>query len=147
MTFWSEDFPGPKQVFIPAKAGRFRWVAIAAATAWFLAACASGNRPAKSPTPDRNPYLITVGELEASQRMNVYEAVRDLRPNWLWQRRGRTGEALVYLDERAVGTASSLRRFSTNVVAELRYLSANEAQLRFGQLNGQRPAIVVELIK
>lgn len=99
------------------------------------------------PTASRDPYLILAAELESLDRDNLYDAVRQLRPAWFTRRtRQRTGEEniLVYLDDRQMGSASTLRRFSSRTVQSVRYLSPTEAQVRYGQINIGRPAILIE---
>lgn len=103
-------------------------------------ACVSpgGRRP---PGP-RDPYLITARELSETPTDNLYDAVSQLRPDWY--RRGRAGASrtiMVYLDDRHVGDVSALRNFSPQSVAEIRYLSVTEAQVRYGTRNLGRPAI------
>jgi hypothetical protein len=86
-------------------------------------------------------------ELEASRQSNLYDAIRQLRPFWLTrQTRNRTGEAgiAVYLDDQFIGDPNALRRLPIHATSQVRYMSPTEAQVRFGQVNGLRAAIVVE---
>jgi hypothetical protein len=135
-------------MFLPSSRSSIgRTAAVASLIVMMLAGCRAG-RGSRPPADPRDPYLITAVEIEGSARLNLFDLVQELRPNWFTRRsRGRSGEVLVYIDERPLGNASSLRRFSTNVVASVRYLSATEAQVRYGQVNGGRAAIVVELVK
>lgn len=110
-----------------------------------VVACAKAgsSRPESSGT-DR--YYIEAKELHSVSRDNLYDAVHQLRPGWFTRTtRQRSGEdrILVYLDDRQVGDASTLRRFSAQSVESVRYLSPTEAQVRFGQINVGRPAIVL----
>lgn len=78
---------------------------------------------------------------------NLYDAVRQLRPDWF--RRSRAGAPLsvvVYLDDRNIGDASVLRSFSVRSVREVRFLSVTEAQVRYGTLNRGRAAIQLSTI-
>jgi hypothetical protein len=112
-----------------------------------LSAC-KGGRPTRPEGSAGDPYLILAKELEASKQNNVYDAVRQLRPFWFSRRvAGRTGENAIsiYIEDQLVGTLSSLRRVSVFGTARVRYMSATEAQTRFGQLNQSRAAILVEL--
>jgi len=87
-------------------------------------------------------------ELEASPRANLYDAVWELRPRWFTRSgRGGSNEVYVYLEDRILGTAGTLRRFQTGLISEVRYLSPTEAQVRFGQNNRGRAAIVVALAR
>lgn len=109
-------------------------------------ACQSGRTSRPQPgTVDQ--YLILAAELEASKQQNLYDAVRKLRSFWLTRRvGGRTGENTIsiYVDEQLVGTTSALRRLSVFGTERVRYMSATEAQTRFGQVNLGRAAILVE---
>ena len=112
-----------------------------------LLACRTSPRQ-RSQDSGREPYLITAEELQASRRANLYDAARELRPRWFTRpTRANTGEAYVYIDDQVVGTIGTLRRFSPNDVAELRYLSPTEAQVQFGQRNQGRAAIVLVLVR
>jgi hypothetical protein len=106
-----------------------------------LVACVSG-RPRTTPPAD--PYRISTEELRASPVDNLYDAVRQLRPGWF--RRVGTGDQriLVYFDDQQVGGVTALSRFTTLSVAEVRFLSPTEAQVRYGQTNYGRPAILVQ---
>lgn len=91
--------------------------------------------------------MIRLAELEATRQSNLYDAVRQLRPFWLTRStRNRSGEAgiAVYLDDQYIGNASALHRLPVHATALIRYMSPTEAQVRFGPVNGLRPAIVVE---
>lgn len=107
----------------------------------FVTACFAG-RPHVGPPPD--PYRISLDELEASRFDNLYDAVRQLRPAWF--RRVGTGDQriLVYIDDQQVGGVTALGRFTTRSVVEVRYLTPTEAQVRYGQTNFGRPAILLQ---
>lgn len=112
------------------------------------AACRSGRT--SRPEGHVDQYLILASELEASKQGNLYDAVRQLRPFWLSRNvRGRTGESAiaVYADDQLIGSLSALRRMSVFAVDRVRYMSPTEAQTRYGQTNGGRAAIVVELAR
>ena len=119
----------------------------------FLAACHPGQvspptRP--EPTGPRDQYLILGSELESTSRDNLYDAVRQLRPGWFTrQNRQQSGEdnIIVYLDDRQLGPATALRRFSVRSIHSVKYLSPTEAQVRYGQTNIGRPAILVEMAR
>lgn len=111
-------------------------------TLLLLTACFS-SRPSAHAQGD--PYLISADELEASPHNNLYDAVRQLRPGW-FRRAGTTGDQriIVYLDDQQVGGVATLSRFTTRSVAEVRYLTPTEAQVRYGQINLGRPAIQLQ---
>ena len=126
---------------------------IVAAVMAFALACRSGQGgPPSRPEAktQKDPYLILSAELEAAGRDNLYDAVRQLRPNWFTRRtRQQTGETniLVYFDDRQMGSVSTMRSVSPRAVQSVRYLSPTEAQVRFGQTNVGRPAILLESLR
>src|SRR2546422_9473598 len=103
-------------------------------------ACSSGgaaSTPDARPAPSQDRNLLTQEELQRTSASNLFDAIRILRPQWLRQsptiiRQGGEGSLLVYLDGVQFGDPSSLRQISLLVVQEARYLSASEAQARYG---------------
>jgi hypothetical protein len=116
-----------------------------------LAAGCQGTRPSRPNSEPRDQYLILATELEAAAQNNMYDAIRRLRPGWFTRatRDRLTGDnaLMVYIDDQPIGTAGTLRRFSPNFAARIRYLTQTEAQVRYGQNNGGRAAIVIETSK
>lgn len=106
-----------------------------------LTACTSG-RPVRPQSFEGDRYHITRAELETSALPTLYDAVRQFRPFWL--NAGEAGVA-VYLNDQLVGGLANLRRISVHLTEEARFMSATEAQVRFGQSNGLRPAILVQV--
>ncbi len=100
-----------------------------------LSACASSNANKSGERRDRN--VITRAEIERSPEHSAYNVIRTLRPGMLNQR-GNTSIAnqdpgiVVFLDGQRYGDISSLDGMEANTVEEIRYLSAAEAQARFG---------------
>lgn len=100
-----------------------------------LSACASSNANKSGERRDRN--VITRAEIERSPEHSAYNVIRTLRPGMLNQR-GNTSIAnqdpgiVVFLDGQRYGDLSSLDGMEANTVEEIRYLSAAEAQARFG---------------
>lgn len=77
---------------------------------------------------------LTLGEIEGAGLPNAYELVARLRRAWL-RRDGLTGaEVVVYMDEQAIGGAEVLRGIASVEVAELRYLTREEALRRWGSV-------------
>ena len=109
---------------------------MAIATACKSAGGASPGTEAHPATyQDRN--LITQDELQRTSAQNLFDAIRSLRPQWLRQsptviRQGSEGTVLVYLDGVQYGDPSMLRQISLLTVQEVRFLSASEAQARYG---------------
>jgi hypothetical protein len=128
-------------------ANRALWFVGALGCLMAMAAChGRGTRPQGS----TDPYLILATELESSQHHNLYDAVRQLRPSWYTRPvQGRRGEnaIAVYIGDQMIGTLSALRRVSVFGTEQVRYMTVTEAQTRFGQNNGGRAAIVVDLEK
>jgi hypothetical protein len=121
---------------------------------WWIAAVllisesCSSTRPARQ-SMGGDQYLILAAELEATRHHNLYDAVHQLRPTW-FNRDRRGGSApsdrrlVLYINERQVGTATELRSYPISFPLRVRYMTAAEAQVRFGQANNMRPAIVIE---
>ena len=111
-------------------------------TVWLLllTACVVG-RPPRPAANDGDRYHIERAELEASRLPTLYDAVQAFRPFWLRQT---NGGVVVYLDNQLVGGVAVLRRISVHLTEDARYMSATEAQVRFGASNGLRPAILVQ---
>jgi len=109
-----------------------------------------GPRSARSKGESGDQYLIVASELQSTQQANVYDAVRQLRPQWLTRVvSGRSGDNTIvaYLDEQPIGSASALTRIPLHVALRVRYLSPTEAQVTYGSRNGLRAAILVESAK
>lgn len=111
-----------------------------------VASCAAHGKRQPS---ERDPYLIEAAELVSTSHNNLYDAIRQLRPNWFTRDiRGSSMPAdraiMVYVDDRRTGTASELRSYPVTFPARARYLTPTDAQVRYGQLNDMRPAIVLE---
>ena len=104
-----------------------------------LAGCASagGKETTSSPKPNRDRNLITSEEIERSHESNAYLLVQALRPNMLVTR-GPTSinmqdpGVVVFLDNQRFGNLESLKALQPVNLAEVRYLSAADAQSRFG---------------
>lgn len=100
-----------------------------------LFACASSGANKSGERRDRN--VITRAEIEQSSEHSAYNLIRSLRPGML-NTRGNTSIAhqdpgiVVFLDGQRYGDASSLDAMEANTIEEIRYLSAAEAQSRYG---------------
>jgi hypothetical protein len=105
-----------------------------------VTAC-TGGRPVRQQRGDGDRYLISRTELENTRLPTLYDAVQQLRPFWLSHGDG----VAVYLNDQLVGGVANLRRMSVHLTEEARFMSATEAQVRFGQSNGLRPAILVQI--
>lgn len=79
---------------------------------------------------------LTRDEVLATHSSNVFEAVRQLRPNWL-RKRGATsvhqqGDIVVYLDNQQIGGPQVLQSFPLTSVVSLQFLDAATATQRWG---------------
>lgn len=98
------------------------------------AAASSSSRPVKSASRE----VITAAEIVASRVTDVYQAVLQLRPEFLRKRSAlvipayRTPQVMVYLDDLEFGGAESMRYIPLARVRQIRYLSPTEADLRWG---------------
>ncbi len=108
------------------------------------AAASSTTRPVGSAGRE----VITAAEIVAARVQDVYQAVAQLRPEFL-RRRGipmvqtyRTPEVLVFLDDVEFGTVESMRNIPLVRVRQIRYLSPTEAKLRWG---GRNPGGVIHV--
>jgi hypothetical protein len=102
-----------------------------------LVACASGGGGSASRTHNsRSP--ITREEIGDRGALDLYTVVQQLRPNWLQNRGqatplGGVRTVRVAIDGRLQpGSAEVLRSLRGSEVQELRYLSGQDAQTRFG---------------
>ena len=122
-----------------------------------LTACVSGpsgtnaERMSLRTTPARN--VLTAAEIVASKVSDAYQAVTQLRPDFLRRRSNaatltplRPNAITVYLDELPFGNVESLRQIPLERVRIIRYLTPFDAELRWG---GSHPtgAILVSTMK
>ena len=109
---------------------------VAASLLLIVTACGStGTQHATS--YDRN--LLTREEIQNASASNGLELVRELRPAWL-QIRGsksisQTTEVSVILDGMRLGGPETLSGIRTATIEEMQYLTAREAQTRYGMDN------------
>jgi hypothetical protein len=99
-----------------------------------LGACATGA-PGTATSGTGN--VITREDLDDLQRLNLYQAVQRLRPQWL-QTRGmdsfeQDNEVVVYVDNNRMGGPEELRRLNPIEVGEVRYLDSRQATTQFGR--------------
>ena len=116
-----------------------RALSVFALTVLGFVALACSKTPQSRPAPV-NQRVLTSADIAASRFNNVYEMVEALRPQWL-RPRGRTTfnqreSVKVYLDGSLLGEPEQLRGINTRTIAEIRWLDANEATLRWGLDHG-----------
>ena len=108
-----------------------------AATVALVMACSSSPRTRPTAVDQR---VIKSAEIAESRYNNVYEMVEATRPQWL-RPRGRTSfntreSVKVYLDGSLLGEPEQLKNITARSIAEIRWLDANEATLRWGLDHG-----------
>ena len=87
----------------------------------------------------RDPNLITQDEIERVTAANAYDAVQMLRPSFLRARgvpstvNGAPDLAIVYLDGMKMGDVGQLQRIPTIGIVSIRYISAIDANQRYGR--------------
>ena len=103
-----------------------------------LTACAAATQTSRRPAfVVAGRDVITAAEIVAARVTDAYQAVLELRPEFL-RRRGASipsyarKPVVVYLDEMPWGTAESLRHIPLERVRLIRYISPMEADLRWG---------------
>lgn len=117
-----------------------------------LTACAAATTSSRPAFRGTGRDVLTATEIVASRVTDVYQAVTQLRPEFLRRRSHLSVPAFsavtvrVYLDELALGTAESLRHIPLDRVRLIRYLSPLDADIRWG---GSHPtgAILVTTLK
>ena len=110
------------------------------------AAASSTTRPVRSAGRD----VITAAEIVTSKVTDVYQAVMQLRPEFLRRRTPtlaavssyRAPQVSVFLDGMEFGPAESMRQIPLPRVRLIRYLTPTEASLRWG---GRYPAGVIHV--
>ncbi len=101
-----------------------------------LSACASSGG-ASQERRSSDPNRLTAEELERSSQLDLFSAIRQLRPRWLTQRTPATfvssTEVAVIVDGiRQTGSAGVLSSIPVTTVEEARYMSASDATTQYG---------------
>ncbi len=110
-------------------------------------ACASGGASGSSTAPSGNRDLLMRDEIDKGQWANAYEAVRNLRPQWL-RVRGRdtiTGDAggvQVVLDDVRLGGTEVLRTVPISGVVYFQFVDGISASQRWGTGFGNGAIVV-----
>ena len=124
------------------RAFRFFTIALLVAA---VAGCASTSSTSRR-SASRDTRVLTAEEIRQSSAANMYEVIRSYRPEWLIKR-GQTsinleGDIVVYVDNVALGGPESLRTIDVHSVQSARFMTASEAQMRYG-VGHMHGAIVV----
>jgi hypothetical protein len=117
-----------------------------------LTACAATTASSRPFLANTRRDVISAAEIVASRVTDAYQAVAHLRPEFLRRRPARPvvspmqSSIPVYVDDLHFGDSESLRYVPLERVRQIRYLSATDADLRWG---GSHPsgAILVTTLK
>ena len=108
---------------------------LAGSTACTTGSATEGGGPASAP---RRFNVITAEEIATSQTATAFDAVRELRPQWLQARGpdlvtvgGRPGPQ-VAIDDVIRGGLDELRAVRVGSIHEIRFISASDATTRWG---------------
>ncbi|MGK7311527.1 MAG: hypothetical protein ACN0LA_04750 [Candidatus Longimicrobiales bacterium M2_2A_002] len=109
-----------------------------AAASLLLIVTACGSTGERHATPyDRS--ILTHEEIQSASASNGLDLVRELRPAWLQVRGSKSihqvTEVSVFLDGMRMGGPDALRGIRTATIKEMKYLTAREAQTRYGMDN------------
>lgn len=122
-------------------------------TGMSLSACAASGPSTRPFIASASRDVLTAAEIVAARATDVYQAVAQLRPEFLRRRPAATPMApmamasvSVYMDEMPFGSSESLRYIPLDRVRLIRYISAAEAHLKFGGQH-QAGAIIVMTVK
>lgn len=127
---------------------RRKWLLLALVASVMTSACATQSREWRR----SDPRTITAEELSATSVGNLFEAVQQLRPQWLRTPPSRSvnmgTEIVVVQDGTYFGGVETLRLLAVDNVRELRYIDGSTASASIGGLGGGRHvagAILVSL--
>jgi len=100
-------------------------------------ACATSTPPGI--TTPRDPNVITLEEIEATQAETAYDIIQQLRPRWMVRNRGQrtfnetaADYAKVFMDELPPREFDFLREIPRATIREMRFLEAREATYLYG---------------
>ncbi len=113
--------------------------------------CARPPAPDAAPRPNIDPYVISAWELRdpVIRSMDALKAIRYLRPAFFRTTGpqsfadGNAGRVHYSLDYGPLRPISELVTLTTEMLVEIRYLDANDAQNRFGLNANGGPVIVL----
>jgi hypothetical protein len=101
-----------------------------------ITACAAATQYERPRFIGPRREILTAAEIVAARATDAYQAVSQLRPEFLRRRSGTISflpvPVQVYVDELSFGTAESLHLVPLGAVRSIRYMSPVEADLRFG---------------
>lgn len=95
-------------------------------------ACATSGAPGAG-GGDVERDRLTTEQIAAANLPNAYELVNRLRRAWLRDDPVTAGPVVVYMDDQQLGGAERLREIPAVSVAELHYVSNQDAVMRWSQ--------------
>ncbi|HWV58292.1 MAG TPA: hypothetical protein VNZ57_12635 [Longimicrobiales bacterium] len=102
------------------------------------AACAAQGVPGRSMTSTR--YMLTADELTRASHANVYDAIDNLRPNWLRpccvDSFTNPSRVQAYVDDVRISGVEELRTIAVQDVQYVRWFNGVEASSRWGLDHG-----------
>jgi hypothetical protein len=117
-------------------------------------ACAAAGPPTRHAASGVRRDIITATEIVAARVTDAYQAVIQLRPEFLRRRGGVPTSAsmirsniVVYLDELPYGSLESLRYIPLDRVRIIRYVSPTDADLRWGGSHPTGAILVTTLLR
>jgi hypothetical protein len=104
----------------------------------------------RAPTAGYEARVITREELTSMDVGTLYQAVERLRPEFLHSRNPSPSPmhpslAIVYLDGKRLGGPDALATLTVGDIYEVRYISANDADVRFGYGHNAGAILVTSL--
>ena len=119
-----------------------------------LMACAAATTTSRQSGGGLGREVITAAEIVGSRVTDVYQAVLQLRPEFLRRRPiaapltpYASSSVAVYLDDMPYGNVESLRQIPLERVRLIRYISSTEANLKFGGSHPSGAILVTTQVK
>ena len=121
-----------------------------------LTACAAATTSSSRSAgiSGRGREVLTAAEIVASRVTDVYQAVMQLRPEFLRRRPiaqplapFASASVAVYLDDMPYGATESLRQIPLDRVRLIRYMSPTEANLKYGGSHAAGAILVTTVVK
>lgn len=106
-------------------------------------ACASGGSGSSS----GSATVITGEQLMATNQNNLFQALQNLRPQWLRSRGSASltspTQVMLFVNEAPYGTVNDLSSIPIDAVQDIRFLNASEAGSRYGTAAGAGGLLLV----
>lgn len=102
-----------------------------------VAACGARRPAGETPSPGRNPDVLTLEDIQQGQNQgtaSAYDLIIRMRPNWLRSPNG--FPVTVFVDRQRIGSVRELSRIPLAAIAHIRKYGPSEASVEFGRNNG-----------